>query len=207
MTGEWLEPAARKRIGAIVRAIEARTSAEVVVIVRARSSAHRHVDLALGAALGFAALLVYVFAPVTFNDDVAPLAIASCFAAGALLSASLNVVKRPFVRRAARREAVRLAARAAFVDQGVASTRSRRGLLVYLSLFEREADVVADVGVDVSAMGPAWAQGIAALEAAVRGGGAVEEVGKALLALGDLLATAMPVTADDVNELPDEVAA
>ena len=197
---------ARRAIGAVVRDIESRTAAEIVVTVRARAAAYRHADFAFGALCALAALGVYVYAPITFADDTAPLAIAACFLGGALLAAALDPLKRLFTRRGARREAVRLGARAAFFDQRVGSTRARSGVLVFVSVFEREVEVLPDIGIDVGAMGERWQKAVADLEAAVRDGGALDQLERALRGLGDELAEAMPIGADDVNELPDEVA-
>lgn len=204
-SGDWLDADARHRIGELVRAIEARTSAEIVVTVRLRSAVYREVDLAVGSALGLAALLIYVFYPVTFVDDLAPAAIASCYLAGALLTASVHALKRPLLSRGRRRAAVATAARAAFVDQGVGATRARTGILVYVSLFEREAEIVADGGVDVAAMGDAWGSATAAVEAAVRGPADLPAFVAAMKKLGEALAEALPAGDDDVNELPDEL--
>lgn len=202
----WMGPEARRAIADRVRDIESTTAAEVVVTVRARSAEYRHVEVAVGAAFGLLAVLVYVYAPITFVDDLAPLAIAVAFVAGMLLTNAIAGLKRPLVSRKARRLAVRLASRAAFVDQGIARTQSRKGVLVYLSLFEREVEVVPDVGVDVGAMGEAWSKAIVELEVAFRRSRSVAEVVTRLDALGAALAAGMPITPDDVNELPDEVA-
>jgi putative membrane protein len=204
---EWLSAPARAAITKRVRAIEARTSAEVVVTVRARSATYRHVDLAVGAAVAFVALAVYVYAPIDFTDDPAPPAIAMCFAIGALLTSLVAPWKRLFVSRPARLAAVRQAARAAFVDQGIARTSARSGILVYVSLFEREVDVIADACVEVGTMGESWSKAVAELEAAVRSGSSLESVGDRLHALGDALAAAMPRQDDDDNELPDGASA
>lgn len=202
----FLAPEARRAIGDVVRAIESQTCAEVVVTVRARSSWHRQVDLAAGAVFGFLGLLVYVYFPVEFADDTAPLGILACFAAGALLTASSDAIKRLFLRRKVRRGVVRSEARAAFVDQRVGSTRDRTGVLVYVSLLEREVEVVADVGIDV-ARAEGWTRTLEAVSAAVRRGADVDAFGVALREMGAVLGRVAPRKDDDVNELPDEVVA
>ncbi len=203
---EWLAAGARENITEAVRAMEARTSAEVVVTVRGRSSEHRHVDLALGAGVAFAMLLVYVYAPVTFADGPVPPMIALGFGLTALLSATVPAIKRRLLSHKTRRAAVRAAARVAFFDQKISATRARTGILVFVSLLESEVEVVADIGVDVASMGEPWRRAISDLEAAARAEGSVGAVTTRLRALGDVLATAMPIAADDVNELADAVA-
>jgi putative membrane protein len=204
-TRSFLSAEARKRIGDTVRAIETRTAAEVVVTVRARSATHRQVDLAAGAVAAFVALLVYVYFPIEFADDTAPLGIASCFVAAAMLTSALDPLKRLFLLRETRRHAVRREARASFVDQRIGATRARTGVLVFVSLLEREVEVVADLGIDPVAGGAAWSTTLGGLGSAVAAGADVEAFARALLALGDVLASIAPVGEGDVNELPDEV--
>jgi putative membrane protein len=204
--GGLLHDEARRAVGATVRAIETRTAAEVVVTVRARSAAYPLADLAWGTVVAFAALAFYVYFPITFADDTAPPAIALCFVGGVLLSRALDALQRLFVSKRAMREAVRLAARAAFVDQAIGSTRARSGVLVFVSLYERAVEVLPDVGVDVGRMGESWPRALADLEASVRRHADPAAFERALAALGDVLAASMPITSDDVNELPDEVA-
>lgn len=204
--GEWLAAGARESITEAVRAIEARTSAEVVVTVRGRSSEHRQVDLALGAVVAFVLLLVYVYAPITFADEPVPPTIALSFGVSALLSATVPAIKRALLSRKTRRAAVQAAARVAFFEQKIATTRARTGILVFVSLLEREIEIVADVGIDVAAFGEPWQRAVGDLEAAARGEGSVAAVAARLRALGDVLAAQLPISNDDVNELADEVA-
>ena len=55
--------AARKRVTEAVVDVESRTAAEVVVVVRRSSATWREVDLAAGAAVAFAVLLLLLFHP------------------------------------------------------------------------------------------------------------------------------------------------
>jgi putative membrane protein len=202
----WLDADARSRITKVVRDVESRTAAEIVVTLKPRSDTYRHADFATGALTALVALLVYVYAPITFHDGLAPPAIVCAFAGGALLSDAVSAVKRVFVRRAALARAVATNARAAFFDQRVGSTSQRTGILVYVSLFERKACVLADTGVDIDAMEPAWSARVGELEASLRASDPVSAFVASLASLGALLAEKLPVRAGDVNELPDEVA-
>jgi len=201
--GRWLSPALRDRVAATIREIEGRTGAEVVVTVRARSGYYRAADYLFGAVCSFAALLGYVFLPITFPDDVAALLIVLSFGVGAVFAANVPPLRRLLVSRSRRGEEVARAARACFVEQGIGRTRDRTGVLVYLSLFERRVEVVADGGIPVARLGQRYRDASAALDRAARR--RPEAFLSALGALGELLAEAVPRRADDVNELPDEV--
>ena len=191
--------AARKRVGEAVGEAESRTSAEVVVVVRRTSGAWREADLAVGAALAFAVLLVLLFHPQPFAVEGMPVDVAVAFAAGALLCASLPPLKRALLPRKRVAAQVRAKAREAFVDQGVSRTRGRTGVLVYVSTLERRVEVVVDIGVD----GKLLEAQARALSDAVRRGLDLDAFLEGVRSIGPALAAALPRSADDINELPD----
>ena len=195
----FFSAAARRRVREAVVAVEARTSAEIVVVVRRTSAAWREVDLAFGAACAFGVLLLVLFHPRPIPLVAMPVDVALGFLAGGLLCASVGPLKRALLPRRRLEGQVRAMARAAFVDQGVSRTTGRTGLLVYVSTFERRVDLVPDTGVD-----PGLVEASArALESALASGADFEAFLVALRALGPALAEALPRAADDVNELPD----
>jgi putative membrane protein len=203
----FLTDAAKAALLSAVRDVEAKSRAEVVIVVRPASARYREAALT-GALVGvFAALAVMLYSPWVFG-----LAWFLVDPALAGLLAGLAVHHSPFlVRRltaaASRREAVHRAALATFVERGVTATRERTGLLLYVSLLERRAEVVADRGI-LAAVGPTtWARQVEALVAAVDSGANGETIAGHLRGLGEPLAQTLPVGDDDVNELPDEVVA
>ena len=203
----FFRPEARAQVTAAIKEIEGQTSAEVVVAVRKASGSYRDVDFLFGFAASFAALLVLLFHPNPFAIEGMPLEVLAAFLAGALLCANAGPLRRALVRRARLEKSCRDAARAAFVELGVGRTRDRNGILVLVSLFERRAKVVADVGIDEAALGAEWRGRVDALEASLaKGSPTIERFVTALRALAPPLAASMPHRADDVNELPDEVA-
>lgn len=199
----WDHPDAAPRVSACVAAIEAQTGAEVVVSFSAAAGRYRWADLLVGALGAGVGLLVYLFAPQEFPDDLGLVLVLAGFAAGASLSALVAPVRRLVVGRQMLDENARRAACERFVDLGVSVTRARSGLLVAVSRFEQRVDVVADVGVPTEALGARWSAALAALQSAAAVG--VEPFLTALAALGPLLAEAVPRRDDDVNELSDEV--
>ncbi len=128
------------------------------------------------------------------------------FASGALISAHLPALERLLAARATKRDQVQTAARAAFYDLRVSQTHRRTGVLVYVSLLERRAEVVCDSGVDRALLGEAWEKVLAGLNTAVRALDPKAVLG-AVRALGPPLAACYPRQAGDVNELPDEMSA
>jgi len=203
----FLTETAKTALLGAVRDVESASRAEVVIVVRPASARYRDAALT-GALLGvFATLAFMLYSPWAFS-----LAWFLVDPALAGLVAGLAVHHSPFlVRRltaaASRQEAVHRAALATLVDRGVTATRERTGLLLYVSLLERRAEVVADRGILAAVEPTTWARQVAALVAAVAQGADGVAVARHLRGLGESLAQALPVGQDDVNELPDEVVA
>jgi putative membrane protein len=203
-TLKFSDKTAKNEVALAIRAIESATSAEVVVAVRPRSGHYRHTDYLVGFALSFAALLVFLFDSHEFSIDWMPVDTLVAFVLGSLLSAGIPALRRALTSGKLMRSNVHTAARAAFVDLKIARTSARTGILVYVSTFERRVEVVPDVGVDPIVLGRPFAEAVRSLEEALRGRRSFPTFLEALRSLGPILGKALPRTADDVNELPDE---
>jgi putative membrane protein len=203
-TAAFTDKAAKAEVAEAIRAIEKLTSAEVVVAVRASSGHYRHTDYLVGFALSFAALLVFLFDDHEFSIDWMPLDTAFAFAIGSFISASFPPLRRLLTSKKLMQGNVTSRARAAFVELGIAKTSARTGILVYVSMFEKSAHVVCDVGIDTSVLGAPFTTAVAALDAALHRGPSFPGFTAALRSLGPILEKALPRLADDINELPDE---
>ena len=188
-----------------VKDVERRTAAEIVIAFRDRSGSYRDADLLAGSLLALLTLGFQLFTPWEFSLPVILGSPVLAGAVGALLSSLAPAVRRLLTSAASRRERVRLAALSAFHDMRVSETRERTGVLVYVSLLERTATVIPDVGVRRQVSREAWDAATRAVEEAAAGSSPGLPVAETLRALGGVLAPALPPREDDVNELPDEV--
>jgi putative membrane protein len=84
-------------------------------------------------------------------------------------------------------------------------THGRTGILIYLSLAEHRAEIVADAAIAAKVSPEVWGDAMAALLAEIRehrpGAGMVAAVGK----VGEVLAQHFPRADNDKNELPDRL--
>jgi putative membrane protein len=197
---------AKQRVAAAVTAIEKKTSAEIVVMMRPDSGSYRQADLVAGAIAAFAYLCVFLYAPEPFDFTYFPLEQAASFGIAAFACSRLPGLRRLLTGKKVLARNALVAAKATFVDRGISKTRSRTGVLAYLSRFERETVVVLDVGLDVARLGEPMVQARDALQAAGRRGD-LDALVKALETMGARLAEVYPVEDDDADELPNEVAA
>ena len=188
-----------------ISAVEARSSGELVVSVRGRSATYLHADILVGVIAGLATLAFLLFSPYPFALHwflVDPILIGGLVA---LAASRLPPVRRALTPAPMREARVRTAASALFFEKGVHHTRERTGILLYVSLLERRALLVADAAVEREVPRREWRAVAAAIERVVASGGDGGELARALGPLGDLLALHLPRSAGDLNELADEV--
>jgi putative membrane protein len=198
------DPGLQSRVVAAVKSIEGNSSMEVVVTLSPR--AIRPTVPVLSSALA-ACLVILIVYPVLFAD-AEPLAISidiflvSAFVAR--ITGSFPQLQRLFFSRRCMCNAALRAAQAEFVSQGIHNTTHRTGLLVYLSVFERQVVLVPDIG--VRAVIPA--EELERLEQAAAIYAAPDPDSRLMDFFELLRRTAgryMPRQDDDVNELPDEL--
>ena len=194
----------KKKIAEAIARIEKKSSAEIVAVLRATSGSYRHVDLGFGAFIAFAMLCFFLYSPEEFDFTFFPLEQAAAFILGVIGCANLPPLRRALASAKTRRRFVEQSARASFVEMGITKTRGRTGILVYLASFERDAAIVCDTGIDKEKVGVAKIE--EALAAAMKAG-SIDEIIKALDAFAETLGSVHPVADDDIDELPNEVAA
>lgn len=202
--GDFFSDEAKRATAASVQSAESQTCAEIVVAVR--KSSGRYGVLAYHFGLGSAALVVayLLFAPELYSAFAIALDGIVAFALGSLLAANFDTVRRTLSRASTLDGNVNGGARTAFFDLGISRTSGRHGLLVYVSMFERRCVVLPDIGIDPARLGPGWVVSERELADAVRRRD-LPAFQRAVARLGAVLCESHPRSADDVNELPDEV--
>jgi putative membrane protein len=203
-----LGPGGPERIEAAVRRAEKRTRAELVPAVAAQSAPMGHAP-ALGAAL-----LLLTWAPahwgpwracLPWGSALAPWLDALSFGILGAALASLPRVRAWLTPRADQSLAVHQAAKAAFYHYGLDGTARHTGVLLYVSLAERRAVVLADKAVAAKLHEGAWTEVCdKVLAGAARGdlAGGYEE---ALDHAATMLARKFPARRRDRDELSDRL--
>jgi len=98
---------------------------------------------------------------------------------------------------------VHAAALAQFEALGLAHTRDRTGILLYASLAEHRAEVLADEGIYAKAPREVWDEIVGLLIAGLKAGDPASGFVHAIERTGEILAACLPPREDDANELPD----
>jgi putative membrane protein len=193
---------AKTKIVEAVRAVESKSSAEIVVSVRGRSDDYRELDLLAGLLAAMLTLVVLIYSPAELDEDFMPAETLAAFAVASILVNRVGALKRVLLTKKRRAARILTAARAHFVEAGVSRTRDRSGILVFVSELERAVCVVPDVGIDTEKLGDGWKARLAGLEQAAASLD-LSAFAAALTALGPVLEPTYPRREDDVNELPD----
>jgi putative membrane protein len=84
-------------------------------------------------------------------------------------------------------------------------TLSTTGVLLYLSLAEHRAEIVADAAIHAKAPQEEWGEAMAALVSAMRDNRPGDGMAAAIERIGAVLAKHFPHTGTDPNELPDRL--
>ena len=84
-------------------------------------------------------------------------------------------------------------------------TKAATGVLLYLSLAEHRAEIIADEAIHSKVSPDVWGEAMAALIAAVKQGRPGDGMAEAVAKIGGVLAEHFPRSEGDTNELPDRL--
>ena len=204
-----MTPEEHTRIADAVQAAEAETSGEIYCVV-ARASDSYFFPAAFMVTLGIVVIsLVVAYLLDLWWYDLPPmnLVVAQLIAiACALLVLGFFPTLR--IHLVPLRQRYRHAhdnAMKQFLSRNIHLTNARTGVLLFVSLAERYAEVVADAGINSRVPQETWDGVVAGLIAHARRGAVADGFVEAIGTVGALLAEHFPVTAGDLNELDDHV--
>ena len=192
---------ARDRVEAAVREAERATSGEIVVVLARRAGSYKSVPLAFGLAAALATpwplvLLSGMPAARIFAIQLAMTLVAIAISSWAGIRLVPGTLRRDRARAAALRE---------FAGRGMADTRGRTGILLYVAAAERYAEVVGDVTISARVGEAEWRGVIEALQDDMRAGRTGDALVAAIGRIGEILARHVPPDQDDRDELPNRV--
>lgn len=202
------------RIEAAIRAVEAKTRAELVVVATPASDDYRYVVLALAAVLGLAAPFPWSLGLVgggavwegVGGDGAMWAHGASLLVFLAVLALGrVDALRRLIVPRGLMRRRAAGAARAQFFAQKVRMTRDRAGVLLFVSAFEHHVEIIADETAAAAVPDAVWAAAVARFVASLKQDGPAAGFLAAIAQLDEELAARLPGDARDENELPNHL--
>jgi putative membrane protein len=218
-----LSPEDHSRISAAVAAAELHSDGEIAVMAARHSDDYAEWAMLLAAIVALSVPAFFALMPGYFSEIVLLLTgswhdeptlaatLVVLALAGALKFVSVWLVLRwtplrllltpAFVKRSRVRDAALRAYRIGIESR----TRAATGVLVYLSLAEHRAEIVADAAITERVGVDAWGEAMTLLLGGVRDGCTADGIVAAVQAIGVLLAQHFPRSEDDSNELPDRL--
>ena len=219
----YVNEAGQAVVTAAVSEAELQTSGEIVVVLADRSDGYSDIALAWAILASFTALAFLA----TFSDVfLAALAWAQGewnheWTTGELLGVATAVAILKFVGVwllqlwqplkfaliPGRVKSNRVLARAiALFEVGAAErTHGSTGVLLYVSMREHRAEIVADEAIHAKVPAEIWGEAMADMLAGIRDGRVAEGLAAGVRDVGVVLAEHFPRAENDVNELPDRL--
>jgi putative membrane protein len=218
-----LSDADRKKVAEAIAAAEANSSAEIVAVATPISDAYHDVALHWAVAVMILALAASAWRPDwlqfwyeelfggwSAEPTLAELLTFLMVAAVLKFSVALLILKwmplRLFLTPGAtKHRRVRRRAIAIFQAAAAGRTAGKTGILIYLSLAERRAEIIADEAILAVTDDHTWGEAMHALIEQVRDGRIGDGICAAISQVGVVLSEHFPRSADDSNEVPDKL--
>ena len=210
-------------VTAAVAEAERHTDGEIVTVIAAQSNDYDDVALVWASVIAFIAMSVIALFPDFYqglyyrlsggwgHELTANQWLGTVIAVGVLkwIGVWLVLLWRPLrlwlTPRAIRAARVRARAIDLFKVGTEAKTLGRTGVLLYVSLREHRADIVADEAIAAKVAPEVWGDAMAALIDLVRKGKPGEGMAEAVRQMGVVLAAHFPRGSENPNELPDRL--
>ena len=218
-----LSDADHDRVSAAVSAAEAHSAGEIVTIVTDRSDGYWDVALAWAALASATAILMLSLIPSVALGLIDRLtgAWANEWTPGEIFAVALGVATLKFLGMLTIQlwqplkfwlipppvKARRVLARAitCFKVGAERRTHGRTGILIYLSMREHRAEIVADAAITGIVAPEVWGEAMAAMLPEIRAGRIADGMVAAIGRVGAVLSEHFPRAEDDTNELPDRL--
>ena len=219
----YLDDAGRQLVSEAVTAAESATSGEIVTVLADRSDGYTDVALLWAVGAAFTAMSVFAAVPLPFLDawdavfggwdhewttgELASMVIALGlikFVAVMLVQQweplKFFLIPGPLKTIRVHNQAVRQ-----FKVGAEHRTTGRTGVMIYLSMREHRAEIVADETIAAKVPAEVWGEAMGDMLAHIRKGRVAEGLAVGIRDVGFVLAEHFPRGSEDENELPDRL--
>jgi putative membrane protein len=193
----------RERVSTAIRAAEAKTSGEIVCVLAQTSSDTTALPILVAAIVALAVPWLLVALTAMPVNRILLLQIVVFFTLAMLLC--LPRVRIALVPRAARRAIAHRVAMEQFTICGIGRKQDRTGILMFVSLAERYARIIADQGIAARVPQSEWQGAVDALGAHMAGYRIADGFITAVDVCGKVLESHFPRTESSRDELPDRI--
>lgn len=192
-----------ERIAKAVHSAEAKTSAEIVCVLANTSSHNTAMPIFIAAAVAFAA--AWLFMAFTAMTVQRILSLQLVVFLVLLFSLSLPRIRTVLLPRKTRRAIAHRVAMEQFMRRGLGQNKIRLGILIFVSLAERYARIIADDEIAGRVPQLEWQAAVDVLIAHMRDGRIADGFVAAIEQCGKELARHFPRTEGSRDRLPDRI--
>lgn len=146
----------KQDVESLVGEIESKTTGEIVPVVLDRSDTYPAAHFRWAVILSLLFPVCLYFAPIPLHDPVWFLAAQGAGIALGLIIAFSAKAKRLMLTKGEINEEVHQRALQAFYEHGVGNTSDRDGVLIFISLLEHRAVILADIGISAKVNNDQW---------------------------------------------------
>jgi putative membrane protein len=193
-----------ERIKLSIHRAEQNTSGEIVPLVVSSSDSYSWVHLIWVFAGWLGSTIWVLYISRRYHWDLTSLfgwQSIGMFIGGAL--SFVPAIKRTTVPQKWQQHQVHRQSLADFMGAGLANTRDRTGVLIYISNLERRVHILADKGIHDKVPANYWDNQVKEIVEGIRKGNFAVALAQVIEEIGSKLSTAFPRKTDDKNELPD----
>lgn len=199
----WLSEDGESRVAAAIVAAERKTSGEIVAVVTRESSTYLYAPF-MWAAL-FALLVPWPLIYFTWVSVQKIYFVQLVVFVGLLCLFLVRPVRYRLVPKSVKHSRAHRRAVEQFLAQDLHTTSGRTGVLIFVSVAERYAEILADTGIDEKVPAGTWKSIVDTLTTHIGKRRAADGFIKAIEETGQHLAQHFPPGTRDPNELPDHL--
>lgn len=144
---KWVNEEFKKKLSKEIADIELNSNVEIVVLIRESSGNYNDIHLIIASVTSLIIFSFFIFSPFVFGDYLIYMGTILAFFIGLILSFFTNVFSKIFIKEERMKRNVEIMARASFQKGGIHNTLKNTGLLIYISLFEKQCVFIADKGI------------------------------------------------------------
>lgn len=214
-----LGPENLDKINSAIKKAERKTTGEITISVIKESYDYAAQELMFGIIAGFVYFLIMMFSIQKVEPliqsmfwDYSPHYLLIFYGFSPFLVififymiANIPFMDRLIVSRKLMRKKVNDRAIRHFMESGVYNTKQRTGILIFISILEKRAELLADRGISKKIPQEKWDSIMEHIIEGIKANRFYEHILEAISECGNLLAQHFPADPDDINELGDDL--
>lgn len=198
-----MSDADKARVVEAIRIVETQTSGEIFCVIAHASSGYRLVPIAWAALLALIVPLPLIYLTKLPVGVIYLVQLATFAVAVAVMS--IPAIRFRIVPQRAMNERAHIEAMRQFLAHGMHLTAQRTGVLIFVSVAEHYAEIIADEGIHSKVTPAVWQDAIEAAIAAIRDDRLGDGLVTAVERCGAVLSAQFPPGAINHDELPNKV--